>query len=101
MDNNKLEIVVYKITGRQLFLNIPHEMCEECDITVEMLKNLAKEYPNIDLKVKQWTRYFYEPLLKGGWHTPIVMINGKIYSQGVVPDHDQIKKHIESYFQKA
>jgi len=38
----KVNVVIYKMTGKQFFFNVPESMCEECDLSVERVKSTAK-----------------------------------------------------------
>jgi len=40
----------------------------------------------VSIEVKSWFNNLLPNLIKGGWHPPVVMVNGKIFSQGIVPD---------------
>ena len=39
---------------------------------------------DISLEVKDWLSYWWEPLKLGGWHAPILVVEGKVVSQGEV-----------------
>ena len=92
----KLNILIYKISGKQLFFNVPKSVCEECDLSVAMVKKVAKRVNGnkISIKVRPWFNYLPQALLKGGWHPPIVLVNGKIFSQGIVPDEKKLESRI-------
>ena len=92
----KLDIVVYKMTGKQLFFHVPEKVCEECDLSVAQVKNVAKKINNnkINIEIRPWFNYLPQALLKGGWHAPVVLINGKIFSQGIVPDAKKLESEI-------
>lgn len=91
-----VHILIYKITGNQLFFNVPESVCEECDLTVNLAQKALDEIGDkrISLEVKPWMNKVISSLLKGGWHPPVLLINGKIFSQGVVPDGQKLKKAI-------
>ena len=36
----------------------------------------------VELDMRDWLTEWWKPLPKGGWHAPIVLVNGKIVSQG-------------------
>ena len=92
----KVNVVIYKMTGKQLFFNVPERICEECDLSVERVKSVAKKIDGnkINIEVKPWFNYMLKALLKGGWHAPIVLVNGKIFSQGIVPDAQKLESKI-------
>jgi len=92
-----VNIIIYKVTGKQLFFNLPERVCEECDLSVATVKNIAKKMNGnkIDVEVKPWFNYLPKVLLKGGWHPPVVMVNGKIFSQGIVPNATKLESKIK------
>jgi len=92
----EIEIIIYKMTGKQLFFDVPEKVCEECDLSVAQVKSVAKKINNnkINVEVKQWFNHLPKVLLKGGWHPPVVMVNGKVFSQGIVPDAEKLKSKI-------
>ena len=49
-----------------------------------MLDTLNNELDGIpiELEIKDWLNEWWQPLLKGGWHAPIVMVADKVISQG-------------------
>ena len=58
-------------------------------------KAVEKSGPGVaQLMVKSWMNALLEALLKGGWHPPIVTVEGKIVSQGVVPEQKAVKDAI-------
>jgi len=89
----KVNVVIYKMTGKQLFFNVPESMCEECDLSVERVKSVAKKINGnkINIEVEPWFNHMMKVLLKGGWHPPVVTVNGKIFSQGIVPDAQKLE----------
>ena len=95
-----IEIKIYRITGKQFFFDVPHEMCEECELTVGLTKSvlhelgLAEKDPTVKLIVKPWIEYSLEALAKGGWHAPVLMIDGKIFTQGIVPNKAKLKERL-------
>ncbi|MEK0326586.1 MAG: hypothetical protein QQN63_12885 [Nitrosopumilus sp.] len=48
----------------------------------------------IKLTVKPWLDNIFRILLKGGWHPPVVLVDGKRISQGVVPSDSLLTKAI-------
>jgi hypothetical protein len=96
-----VNIIIYKITGRQLFFNVPSRICEECDLTVGLTKKLVNEIDDknntknkIEIEVKPWLSNFISAAAKGALHPPILLINGHIFSQGRVPDKNELKRKI-------
>jgi hypothetical protein len=84
-----ITVAVYPIAGRQLFFRIPESFCKECDLTIRAVHRALEELgnpPNIRVVIRPWLNYLPVALLRRGWHPPVVTINGKRFSQGVVPD---------------
>jgi glutaredoxin len=59
--------------------------CGECsltkDVILDTLKSELKGIP-VELDIHEWLTEWWRPLLRGGWHAPIVMVDGKVISQG-------------------
>jgi glutaredoxin len=54
-------------------------------LTRDVLKDtFNKELAGIpvELEIKDWLSLWWEPLKRGGWHAPIVVVDGKVISQG-------------------
>ncbi|MEM7024363.1 MAG: glutaredoxin [Pseudomonadota bacterium] len=63
-------------------VNIP---CGECALTHDVLADtFATELAGIpvEFEVRDWLTEWWKPLPKGGWHAPIVMVEGRLVSQG-------------------
>jgi hypothetical protein len=94
----KPDILVYYITGRQLGpLSIPQSWCEECDLTVRAVRSVLEELDpekTLDVAVKPWLRHALQALAVGAWHAPVVIIDGEILSQGVVPNEVALRERI-------
>lgn len=90
------EVTVYPMTGRQLFFTVPHSVCEECDLTVRLVQRVAAESPGVQVRVRPWFRHGLKALLRGGWHPPIVTIDGRVFSQGIVPDEERLRSALGS-----
>jgi len=56
--------------------------------------------PEIQVLVRPWLNYLPQALLRGGWHPPVVTINGKRFSQGVVPDAGRLLETIRQQMAK-
>ncbi len=80
----KVSITVFRWAGSwgPFKVKIP---CGECALTLDIINDtLAHELAGIDVTVdiRDWLNEWWKPLVKGGWHAPIVMVNGKVISQG-------------------
>ncbi len=59
--------------------------CGECSLTVDVINDtLETELAGIpvNLEIRDWLDEWWKPLPKGGWHAPIVIVDGKLVSQG-------------------
>jgi len=77
-------VTLYRWAGQwgPFKVNIP---CGECALTVDVLEDtFANELQGIPIELdnREWLSEWYKPLRHGGWHAPIVMVDGKIISQG-------------------
>lgn len=91
------EIKIYVVTGLHGGIRIPESYCEECNLFVKAAKDAVREVDqDVDISVRSyWTRFLY-PLLKGGYHPPVILVNGELVSQGYdVPDKELIKEKLE------
>lgn len=79
-----VKVLLYKWAGSwgPFRVKIP---CGECSLTLDIIKdtfeNELKGIP-IDFEVREWLTEWWRPLPKGGWHAPIVMVDGRVVSQG-------------------
>ncbi|MCH7967317.1 MAG: hypothetical protein IIB02_07905 [Thaumarchaeota archaeon] len=99
---NKVEIKIYRFTGKQLFFTIPEFVCHECDIVIRLVDKIVEkiESESISVQVYPWINNILSSLKKGGWHPPVIMINDKVFSQGIVPDEQKLEREILEEIQK-
>ncbi|MCD1187358.1 glutaredoxin [Vibrio cholerae] len=79
-----IKVTLYRWAGHfgPFKVNIP---CGECTLTKDILADtFANELAGvpIELEVKDWLSYWWEPLKLGAWHAPIVVVASKVISQG-------------------
>ncbi|GEA50721.1 glutaredoxin [Vibrio inusitatus NBRC 102082] len=79
-----IKITLYRWAGSwgPFKVNIP---CGECTLTKDILKDtFENELSGVDveLEVKDWLSHWWEPLRLGAWHAPILVVEGKVVSQG-------------------
>ncbi len=87
-DNNEqtaVKLDLYRWAGKwgPFKVNIP---CGECALTTDIINDtLNNELDGIrvDLSIQDWLSNWWRPLPAGGWHAPIVLVDGKLVSQGV------------------
>ncbi|WP_428774143.1 glutaredoxin [Vibrio sp.] len=79
-----IKVTLYRWAGAwgPFKIKIP---CGECTLTKDILHDtFANELADIpiELEVKDWLSHWWQPLPKGAWHAPIVMVEDKVVSQG-------------------
>jgi len=79
-----IKVTLYRWAGQfgPFKVNIP---CGECTLTKDILEdtfgNELSDVP-IELEIKDWLSHWWQPLKYGAWHAPIVIVEGKVVSQG-------------------
>lgn len=96
MSQEKVRVTIYRFTGRHLFFTIPQKYCEECDLTIHQVNQIASEVGEgqVEVVVKSWFNNLPEALLRGAWHPPAVFVEGQRVSQGIVPDAEVVRQRI-------
>lgn len=59
--------------------------CGECTLTSDIIQDaLDRELSSVPVAVEtsDWLDVWWRPLRAGGWHAPIVMVEGRVVSQG-------------------
>ncbi|NOX27023.1 MAG: glutaredoxin [Gammaproteobacteria bacterium] len=59
--------------------------CGECSLTKDVIADTVENELNgvdVEVEIRDWLSEWWKPLLKGGWHAPIVLVDGKLVSQG-------------------
>jgi len=100
--SNPVRVTIYRVTGRQLFFKVNPAFCRECDLTVEIVERALKELHEVraKLEVKPWLNYLLFSLVRGGYHPPVLLVEKRVVSQGVVPTLLQVKKALLDAWQK-
>lgn len=84
METQVVHLVLYRWAGQwgPFKVNIP---CGECSLTLDVINDtLETELDGIPVKleIRDWLNEWWKPLMKGGWHAPIIIVEGKVISQG-------------------
>lgn len=79
-----IHIQIYRWAGHwgPFKVKIP---CGECALSIDIIQDtLTKELAGIPVKIDddEWLTNWWKPLLKGGWHAPMVLVEGTLISQG-------------------
>lgn len=83
--HDPVPITVYRWAGSwgPFRVNIP---CGECALTGDVIRDtLEHELAGIgvELDTREWLSEWWRPLRAGGWHAPIVLVDGRVISQGL------------------
>ena len=93
-----ISIAIYIFTGRRWFFKIPQKWREECDVLVSLVKTIIRELgieKAVELKIRPWWIFWWLPLcMSGAWRVPILTINGRVFSQGVVPRKAELEEYL-------
>lgn len=99
----EFDISIYRFTGRQGLFSVPKKWCEECDLLILMVKQTVEGLrikSKTKITIKPWWLWWWQPLfLYFAWHAPILVINGKLISQGVVPNKENLIKTLQNVLQ--
>lgn len=84
MSTQEITITVYRWAGHwgPFKVSIP---CGECALTKDVIEDtIESDLAGIPVKLimRDWLSEWWKPLLKGGFHAPIVIVDDKIVSQG-------------------
>jgi len=79
-----VNITVYRWAGAwgPFKVTIP---CGECSLTRDVIRDtLQHELAGIPVELEnfEWLSRWWKPLLRGGWHAPIVLVDNRVISQG-------------------
>ena len=95
----KVKVEVYRFTGWQGPIKIPEKWRRKCGDAFRVVKQADREQRSqnkVDVVVRPWLLTFLKPALKyGAWIPPIVIVDGKLISQGVVPRLERVVDAIE------
>lgn len=81
--NNPIVITDFKWAGNLGPIEIKSP-CNECDVITNMLMKMIEEDfrgKNVVLEVKPWLNNIFYCLVRGTWHAPIIIVNGKKFFQ--------------------
>lgn len=96
-----VKIMIYRWAGEKWFFRIGSE-CVECDLAVAQVKRLLAAHPDwrVDVKSKPWLTHLWASLWHGGWHAPVVLVDGRLLRQGSVPSYVELEARVHSALQK-
>ena len=84
MSSNPVKVTLYRWAGAwgPFKVKIP---CGECSLTLDVIRDtFDHELAGVPvrLEIREWLSEWWRPLRRGGWHAPIVMVEGRVVSQG-------------------
>jgi glutaredoxin len=84
MNSNPVRVTLFRWAGAfgPFKVRIP---CGECSLTVDVIRDTFEhELAGIpvELDSREWLSEWWIPLARGGWHAPIVLVEGRLVSQG-------------------
>ena len=59
--------------------------CGQCSLTRDIILDAMDQELGdlaVELEVREWLTEWWRPLLRGGWHPPVVQVEGRTISQG-------------------
>lgn len=76
---------------------MPRRLCEECDLAVSLVREVVSSVGanRVDVEVRPWLSNIFRALAIGGWHPPVVAVNGRVVDQGRVPEPDRIRRALD------
>lgn len=89
-------ITMFYWAGEKFGIKIKNS-CKECDMNHGILEDMKqKEFKgrHIAIEFKPWLTHLWEALFYGGWHAPVVVVNGRLFSQGVVVDRGKLAERV-------
>ncbi len=90
--SHKVKITVYRWAGQKWFFRIRSE-CVECDVVVGQVRGLLSAHPDwpVELESKPWLTNLWESLWRGGWHPPVILVDGHFVHQGTIPTRAELE----------
>ncbi|MFB6191928.1 MAG: hypothetical protein ABEI11_01255 [Haloarculaceae archaeon] len=97
-DPDAVEITCYVVTGEHGGLTIPESFCRECHLFVRAADVAAERADApVEVRVVSWYTHVLGALRHGGYHPPVMVIDGKRLSQGhAVPSVEEVVAAIEA-----
>lgn len=91
-------IRIYVVTGRHGVLSVPERFCRECNLFVRAADAAAEraDVP-VTVRVVSWWTRFLGALRYGGYHPPVMVVDGQRLCQGHhVPTPEDVTAAIEA-----
>ncbi len=90
-------IKVYVVTGNHGGIPIPEQFCRECHQFTRRADMAAEAADaTVDVRVYSWWTHVVGALRHGGWHAPVMVVDGEFLCQGYdVPTSDRVGEAIQ------
>lgn len=97
-NQDPIEIRIYIVTGKHGILKIPERFCRECHLFVRAAHKAADSVDiSVNIRVLSWWTRFLGALRYGGYHPPVMVIDGTKLCQGdTVPSPEDITEAIHT-----
>lgn len=97
-----VQVRVYVVTGRHGWFTIPESFCRECHMFTRRADAAAERIDQpVDVAVISWWTHFPWALLRGGYHPPVLTVDGEMLCQGHdVPTEDEVESAIRSALER-
>lgn len=112
----KVKVRLYTYTARRVFIYAPgwlSKVLKPFTITTKEYNNYLKTSVSVvgaiesldfkervDFRVRPWLLWFWNSFEKGAFKSPVITVNGKLFSKGVVPDKVKLKEFITYKYKK-
>ncbi len=101
--NTEADVVikVYVVTGNHGGIPIPEQFCRECHQFTRRADMAAEAADaTVDVRVYSWWTHVVGALRHGGWHAPVMVVDGEFLCQGYdVPTSDEVGQAIQQALQ--
>lgn len=92
----RVKVELYRWAGSWGPFRITGE-CIECDFAVAAIREVMSAHPDwpVEFEIKPWLDHIWGALRHGGWHAPVLIIDGRLVTQGHVPTVMEIEFAIQ------
>ena len=80
---SKRQVTIYPITGHRSSSRCRNPGARNAT-SPSAASGAWREIGEVGVRVKPWFDHLSDALLRGGWHAPVVTIDGQVFSRGVV-----------------
>jgi hypothetical protein len=96
LSQTRIRIVVYTRGGFLPWTSSRGLRQNEQERTLAVIQGVVKELGQwyFDVQMRSWFSRCYELLFRGAWLSPVVMIEGSVFSQGAVPDRARLRPYL-------